>query len=677
MTRFGGNFIRDISVFLKTILIVFTVIAFASISFFCSSDKSNLPVNTYLNLHDTVAYVGMETCKQCHPDIHSTFAETGMGKSFGDASKSKSAANFNQVHRVYDKALDFWYTPSWVNNELYITEYRLNGNDTTHLMRQKIDYIIGSGQHTNSHLFESNGYVFQAPLTYYTQDGKWDLPPGFENGRSDRFDRIIGLECMSCHNAYPQMVKGSENKYLNIPKGIDCERCHGPGEIHVAQKQQGILVDTSKAIDYSIVNPGKLSVDLQFDLCQRCHLQGNTVLKKGKSFFDYKPGLKLSDVMHIYLPRYKGDENSFIMASHADRLKQSECFKVMSDRAGDENALRPYKNALTCVTCHNPHVSVKNTDENHFVQKCKSCHSTSKNNECTEKKEVQLLSKNNCISCHMPVSGSKDIPHVRIHDHYIRKRPNASAKESSKIFEGLSCINESKPDSLSIAKAYLQQFEKFESNNLYLLDSASSYLKYKVMDQMKSKFHEIVQLHYLKGEFSSIINLVEKIGFSHIARELLGTQSWDNKDAWTSYRIGEAFTRNQKFDKALLCYQAAYYLAPHYFEFANKYGASAMQNNQKEQAKFVYQKLVKESPLYAPAWSNLGYIFLLDGDVKRAENFYRKSLALDPDYQPALLNLVGLHLYRNEISDAKNLLQTIVKKHPSNSQAQEILKTLK
>ena len=127
----------------------------------------------------------------------------------------------------------------------------------------------------------------------------------------------------------------------------------------------------------------------------------------------------------------------------------------------------------------------------------------------------------------------------------------------------------------------------------------------------------------------------------------------------------------------MLCYQAAYYLAPHYFEFANKYGASAMQNSQKEQAKLVYEKLVKESPFYAPAWSNLGYIFLLDGDVNRAENFYRKSLALDPDYQPALLNLVGLHLYRNEIMDAKKLLQAIIKKHPSNSQAQEILKTLK
>ena len=65
-----------------------------------------------------------------------------------------------------------------------------------------------------------------------------------------------------------------------MPSGIDCERCHGPGSIHVKQRQNGSKVDTSKYIDYSIVNPAKLSIDEQFDVCQRCHLQGNAILKE-------------------------------------------------------------------------------------------------------------------------------------------------------------------------------------------------------------------------------------------------------------------------------------------------------------------------------------------------------------------------------------------------------------
>ena len=85
-------------------------------------------------------------------------------------------------------------------------------------------------------------------------------------------------------------------------------------------------MDTSKEIDYSIVNPAKLPIGLQFDVCQRCHLQGNAVLKEGKTFYDFHPGMTLSDIETIFLPKYEGDNEDFIMASHADRLKQSQCF---------------------------------------------------------------------------------------------------------------------------------------------------------------------------------------------------------------------------------------------------------------------------------------------------------------------------------------------------------------
>ena len=215
----------------------------------------------------------------------------------------------------------------WKNDSLYLLEFRVKNKDTTHQLIKNVDYKIGSGHHTNSHLFEINGFIHQMPYTYYTQDKIADLPPGFENGDNTRFSREIGIECMSCHNAYPQFITGSENKFSNIPNGIDCERCHGPGEAHLKHIQSGNWVDTSKYIDYSIVNPAKLSLDLQFDVCQRCHLQGTAILAEGKSFIDFKPGKHLKEIMDVYIPKYEGDD-AFIMASHVDRLKQSACFKA-------------------------------------------------------------------------------------------------------------------------------------------------------------------------------------------------------------------------------------------------------------------------------------------------------------------------------------------------------------
>ena len=116
-----------------------------------------------------------------------------------------------------------------------IMEFRLDGADTMHKRTEHISYIIGSGQHTNSHLLQVNGYLYQAPITFYTQKQEWDMAPGMSGGFNSRFGRVIESECVTCHNGLPEQVAGSVNKYTGIPLGIDCERCHGPGSIHVAR----------------------------------------------------------------------------------------------------------------------------------------------------------------------------------------------------------------------------------------------------------------------------------------------------------------------------------------------------------------------------------------------------------------------------------------------------------
>ncbi len=630
-----------------------------------------------MNLHDSVQYVGKDVCLQCHTDIHQSFQETGMGKSFDLATPQKSAGDFSKIHVVYDKDLDLSYRPYFKNDSLYVFEFRVTNGDTVHKRKQFIKYIVGSGQHTNSHLYEVNGYIFQAPITFYTQKGIWDLPPGFEQGFNSRFNRQIGLECMSCHNGYPKFVKGSENKFLKVPNGIDCERCHGPGSIHIREKREGILVDTSKYIDYSIVNPGKLSVDLQFDLCQRCHLQGNAVLKPGKSFYDFKPGMKLSDVMEVYLPRYENDESQFIMASHADRLKQSACFKVMAEKNADVNSLRPYKNALTCVTCHNPHVSVKKSGSTAFNAKCNSCHSGAGKSICSEKESIRAISNNDCVSCHMPVSGSLDIPHVTVHDHYIRKRPVVvtSSPERGK-FKGLSAINEKLPSKLSQAKAYIQQFEKFDPDKPFMLDSAAIRLNENDENAFKNNFHLFIHLYFAKKDYGKVAELTKRYGESILLGKILNKQSWDNQDAWTAYRIGESFSSLNAPQQAIQFFKVAYRLAPFQYEFANKYGSAALFVNDLLEAERVFKRLTEEIPVYAPGWTNYGYVRLLNGDEQTAENCYRKALDLNPDYTQASVNLAGLYAYRGNNVEARTLLNKILKREPNNLQIKDLLKKI-
>ena len=654
-------------------LFLFTFLV--SLSFFnCNSDISDKnsitkkETSKYLNHGDSANYVGMNTCKLCHQSIYNSFIKTGMGKSFDLASKSKSSADFSKPG-IYDKIADLNYKAYWNKDSLYIHEFRIQKNETLYSRKEQVNFIIGSGQHTNSHLQINNGYLNQMPMTYYTQKKKWDLPPGFENGINTRFTRKIGLECISCHNAYPNLIIGSENKYQSMPSGIDCERCHGPGSIHVKQRQNGSKIDTSKYIDYSIVNPAKLPIDEQFDVCQRCHLQGNAILKENKSFFDFKPGQKLSNYISVFLPKYTNSNTEFIMASHADRLKQSACFIKSYEKIQNKNILKPYKEAMTCITCHNPHVSVRETNANVFNDACLSCHNTKTENENTKLKlqnAHKLFKKNtwsNCVSCHMPVSGSSDIPHVTVHDHYIRKPITVEEKNKIKTFIGLFAINEKKPDSLTIAKAYINQYDKFDTKNNYL-DSALNYLSNS--KEFEKNRYALIQLYFIRKDFNAIITCVNKLGEARCLNELFIKKTYDNTDAWTCYRIAESYYYKNQLTKALIWFKRAIELAPYHLDFRNKYGTTLASTNQLSEAETQFNFILKENRKYVSAYSNLGYIKLLQGKESDALLLYKKGESIDPDNELLLLNLSAYYLYKHENKIAKKYLQHLHKLYPKN-----------
>ncbi len=598
-----------------------------------------------------------------------------MGKSLRWAVRSNSAADFKYAN-IYDKYSDFHYTAFLKNDSIYIKEYRMNNHDTIFLMLKKIDYIIGSGHHTNSHLYNINGYIYQAPMTFYTQNKIWDLPPGFENGHNTRFFRKIGLECMTCHNAYPQLVIGSENKYTHIPTGIDCERCHGPGSIHVNKIRSGNITDTSKYIDYSIVNPAKLPIDKQFDLCMRCHLQGNAVLVNNSTFLDFKPGMKLSNFIQVFLPKYTDSKDNFIMASHADRLKQSQCFIQSLKKNKSSNNLKPYQNALTCITCHNPHISVTVTKSDKFNNICLSCHhpENSDNKYCSSK-EVIHSKKTNCVSCHMPVSTSKDIPHVTIHDHYIRK-PEKKKNTSTYThqFLGLFCINDSFPSTETRAKAYLYQYEKFDPFPYYL-DSAEKILNVQTITDVEKYFHTYIHLLFLKNNMIQIDKIIQQKGIPNILKKL-SHQEINNTDAWTSYRLGEAEYTLQKTQQAEQLYQNAVTLAPYILEFRNKLAVAQMQNNKPDAAYKNWLWIIKENPMFIQAYSNLGFLKLQQNQIDSAYYYLQKAYSLDPDNEMTLSNLIAFYLKTGDKQNAQKTAIHLLKKHPHHLQAKQLLQYL-
>ncbi len=674
---------------------------------FCTSSQktgqNQLDSSDYFwNLHDTVNYVGMSTCMTCHENVHSTFIHTGMGQSFDSATHQKSKGTFQNFktvtntsfrYTVYDKNRNFYYYPFWSNDSLFIEEFRVEKSQKTHQRKEYISYIIGSGQHTNSHFWKDGAFLHQAPLTFYTQKGIWDLPPGFEAVNTS-FERKIDIECMSCHNGMPEVNYQSINIFNKIPKGIDCERCHGPGEMHVNLKRQGVLVDTSKEADRSIVNPKRLPYSRQVDICQRCHLQGNNVLKPGKLFSDFRPGMKLSDVFEVYMPKYENNDY-FVMAGHSDRFQQSACFIASNPK----NKLESYnaKINFTCINCHNPHVSVKATQKQVFNQTCVGCHQEqskkSKLQQCKLPLQKQIHN-NGCVGCHMPASGTEDIPHVMVHDHKIQRpkyfnvsTASVNSKNSSKLqptysnysknssklqptysnysknsknsskpspkttnhteiskgkLLGLYCVNNPSPNQVSKISAYLSYFEKFDPQPLYLQKAEQLINTTDFDDQIIGalngdiiKLEKQIHLYFLKRMYSSVIQLD---GIYHLTNE--SNQKW--VDVWTFYRLAKSYDYNKMMIDALEYYRLTYEKMPLNLDFGAEYANALIRNKRYSEAKSILTKQLNIAQKHALTWLNLGSILYLEGNLSTAKQHFQKVLNLSPDNKLA-------HLYLSEL----------------------------
>ena len=633
----------------------------------------------YLNMNDTVKYVGAHTCMLCHQGIYNSFIHTGMGESFDEASKEKSAAKFGPHAIVYDKYKDFYYHPFWKKDSLYVLEFRLQGKDTIYKHEQQINYIIGSGQHTNSHMYSVKGYIYQIPVTFYTQEGKWDLAPGFGDGFNSRFSREVGLECMTCHNSYPKFVMGSNNKYDSVPNGIACERCHGAGELHVQAIQLGHKVDTTKAIDYTIVNPAKLSLDLQIDVCQRCHLQGNAVLKPGKSFYDFRPGMKLSDIEDVFMPKYEGMDNEYIMASHIARLKMSQCYLQSLGNGENSKSFKPYKEGLTCVTCHNPHVDVRSVNDNSFNTICQNCHGGAKptNPSCTEKIAVRKKVNDNCVSCHMPKGNTLDIPHVITTDHFIRIPVKKSEKEKLKKFITLYDVNNSNPSQSTIGRAFIQQFASFQSDRPVLLDSAKHYFPDNTSVDIKKNISSLIDISFYKKDYQKLLYYVSTIDSKYLLDSVLIHKDYSSTDAWTAYRIGEAYYQINDLASAYTFYKKATQLAPFMLDFQNKLGVTLATLKKNEAAEKVYDYILSQNPQYVSALTNKGFLELQKGKIDMAKQYYDKALSYDPDDRQALMNTAGWYGYEKQYIKTEEYLEKVLKKYPDDAQAIDLLKKVK
>jgi Flp pilus assembly protein TadD len=180
-----------------------------------------------------------------------------------------------------------------------------------------------------------------------------------------------------------------------------------------------------------------------------------------------------------------------------------------------------------------------------------------------------------------------------------------------------------------------------------------------VKDKSSNDFHfAMVRYLFLKENYQAIIEYAATNFYNETT-----------KDAWTNYRVGEAFSKFNQHEKALLFLEKSVIQKPKEIDFLNKYAQCLFKNNKMNEAENVYQNVLKLNKNNITALTDLGYLMTLSGRLNLAETYYVKAIALNPDYEQALMNLAGLYNLQHQKPKATELLKRVLKKNKNNTEA--------
>jgi predicted CXXCH cytochrome family protein len=367
----------------------------------------------FLNTKADAHYVGSQACTACHVEAHAGFQHTGMAHSMAAVDLSREPADGAFFHDPSRKRYEVLRRAG----QMWHREFLRAGDEDLLVQEFPVKYVTGSGRHALTYVVETDGFLVESPITWYASRQAWGMSPGYDRPNHSGFQREVGETCLVCHAGQVETIDRSLQRVRVLEASIGCERCHGPGSLHIERRSRSETATKEEEIDYTIVNPAHLSRDLAEAVCQQCHLRTSaTVLRAGHRAADFRPGLPLNSVRHDYT--LEDADRSMTVVGHVEQMHRSACYQGSS--------------SFTCVTCHDPHREPPPEERAaHYRAICLTCHDAA---HCTvdPQRRARDSADNNCVQCHMP-TGATDIPHLAFTHHRVgihEPEKSAEKKES-------------------------------------------------------------------------------------------------------------------------------------------------------------------------------------------------------------------------------------------------------
>ena len=577
-----------------------------------------------------------KVCAACHPSVWQSYSRTGMARSLYRPNPENTVEDYRNKNTYYHQASDTHFEMIQRDGRYFQRQYQIGFDGRqTNVVENEVDFVLGSGNHARTYLHRtSKSTLIQLPLGWYAEKGGyWAMNPGYDRPDHQGLRRRITYDCMYCHNGYP-LVPSRVNDpraapiFSSVPEGIDCQRCHGDGEKHVAaaRSPEAKREDIRKAI----VNPSRLTTERQMEVCMQCHLETTSAALPGsiaryeRRLFSYRPGEPLADfVLHFDHAPGEGRRQKFEITGSVYRLRQALCFQKSAG-------------ALKCTTCHDPHTSLQAEEATrHYTAICRQCHGALLESLIAAGKHTP---SEDCVSCHMPKRRTDDVVHAVMTDHYIqRNRPTRDL---------LAEIREPRQTHANTYRGAVV---------LYYPDSLP-----KAEDELYLAIAQVSQNSNLTRGIPQLAAAIERY---HPAR------------AEYYLQLGDALCNAGKFTEALSVYEEARQREPESVPVLERLAICLRNLKQYSRAEAALkQALARASD--AAIWVQLGFVQLEQGRSPDASAAFEKALEIDPEMPEAYNSIAAIWLKAGDSARAESALRNAIRIQPNYAQAHNNLGNL-
>lgn len=310
-------------------------------------------------------YVGSDSCKSCHLHAYNGWKKTRMANVLRDPRKNPEAVvgDFNTLDPIRTFTLD------------------------------DVAFVYGS-RFKQRYFTKRGDQYFPLPAQWDVQKKRW-LPYHAESGTDwwvpfygpTNFDRPTGPTCDGCHSVNYDIHAGQVTEW-----NVGCEKCHGPGSLHVSHPTRN-----------NIVNPQTLDAVRGNDVCIQCHSQGRPITNpiEGR-YYDWPVGFVAGERLADYwnLEELKPGVTNFFqfadLTAHKNRMQGNDFVQSLM-----------YHRQMRCFDCHQVHSEAVSNLPLAGNQLCLSCHN--KDNPAGLRGTVSEHTHHTagsagsqCVACHMP-----------------------------------------------------------------------------------------------------------------------------------------------------------------------------------------------------------------------------------------------------------------------------------